>query len=88
MIGNTRIIITSHSPYIIQYLQPQNIYIGLPGECGVAQFKRIRTSAQKMLIADASDADMSTGDYLFELISGTEEDRRMIERYLESVGNE
>lgn len=88
LIGNTRIIITSHSPYIIQYLQPQNIYIGLPGECGVAQFKRIRTSAQKMLIADASDADMSTGDYLFELISGTEEDRRMIERYLESVGNE
>ncbi len=84
LLGESRIIITSHSPYIIQYLEPNNIYVGLPGQYGVAQFKKVRTSAQKTLINDASNLELSTGDYLFELLSGTEEDMKMIERYLES----
>lgn len=88
LLGDTRIIITSHSPYIIQYLEPHNIYIGLPGKNGVAQFKRIRTSAEKALIYDAAKLEMSTGDYLFELLSGTEEDINMIDQYLETKDNE
>lgn len=88
LLGETRIIITSHSPYIIQYLEPHNIYVGMPGKYGVAQFKRIRTSAQKALINDASNSEMSTGDYLFELLSGTEEDIQTIEQYLETENNE
>jgi predicted ATPase len=88
LLGETRIIITSHSPYIIQYLDPHNIYVGLPGKYGVAQFKRIRNSAQKALINDASSSEMSTGDYLFELLSGTAEDIKMIEQYLETGNNE
>ncbi|HBW37264.1 MAG TPA: recombinase RecF [Desulfosporosinus sp.] len=88
LLGETRIIITSHSPYIIQYLEPHNIYMGIPGKYGVAQFKRIRTAAQKALINDASNSEMSTGDYLFELLSGTEEDIKIIEQYLETENNE
>ncbi|WP_176786060.1 AAA family ATPase [Desulfosporosinus hippei] len=88
LLGETRIIITSHSPYIIQYLEPHNVYVGMPGKYGVAQFKRIRMFAQKALINDASNSEMSTGDYLFELLSGTEEDIKMIEQYLETENNE
>lgn len=83
-LGDCKIIITSHSPYIIQYLEPSDVYVGLPNTRGVAQFKRIRLAAQKMLLNDATSADMSTGDYIFELLSGTEEDIKAIERYLET----
>jgi len=88
LLGKSRIIFTSHSPYIIKYLEPRNIYVGLPGKYGVAQFKRVRMSAQKTLINDATSLEMSTGDYLFELLSGTEEDIKMIEQYLETSNNE
>ncbi|MCW2277571.1 AAA family ATPase [Heliophilum fasciatum] len=88
LLGDTKIIITSHSPYIIQYLEPQNIYVGLPKPYGVAQFAKIRKSAQKFLFDDASNLEMSTGDYLFELISGTEDDMKILEKYLEFENHE
>lgn len=84
LLDDTKIIITSHSPYIIKYLEPHNVYIGSPSKTGVAQFRRIRKSAEKTLINDASKLGMSTGDYLFELLSGTQEDINTIEQYLEN----
>lgn len=39
---NIKIIITSHSPYLINYLNPSNIYIGLPNDNGIATFSKIK----------------------------------------------
>ena len=41
-LGNTGIIVTSHSPYLIQYLKPRCLYVGVPNEEGIASFKKVR----------------------------------------------
>lgn len=87
-IVNCNVIITSHSPYIVQYLEPDNVYIGLPHLNGVAEFSRIRQSAQKAIINDAKSLGVSMGDYIFELLSGSEEDFASLEDYLEERNNE
>ena len=86
-IVNCKIIITSHSPYIIQYLEPHNIYIGIPCSTGLAKFSRIRQSAQKTIINDSSKLGMSTGDFIFDLLSGADEDLSSLQRYLEENAN-
>ena len=87
LIVNCKIIITSHSPYVIQYLEPHNLYIGIPCHTGLAKFSRIRQSAQKTIINDSSKLGMSTGDYIFDLLSGADEDLLSLQRYLEEKTN-
>lgn len=82
-IGNCNVIITSHSPYIIQYLNPHDIYIGIPQNNGIADFSRIRQSSQKSLINDALSLNMSTGDYIFDLLSGADDDIELLTQYLQ-----
>ena len=78
-----KVIMTSHSPYIIQYLEPDDIYIGIPHSDGIASFSSIRKSATKSLISDANSMGMSTGDYIFELLSGADNDLMTLKQYLE-----
>ncbi len=80
---NTKIIITSHSPYLINYLNPKNIYLGLPNNDGIANFSKIKESSIARLLKDASNMDMLVGDYLFDLMSGDEEDLETMIRYVE-----
>lgn len=87
-INKCKVIITSHSPYIIQYLDPNNVYIGLPNIHGTAEFFRIRQSAKKSIISDAGSLSMTTGDYIFELLSGTHDDIASIQQYLEGNKHE
>ena len=65
--GDCKIIITSHSPYIIQYLPPENIYIGLCHESGQVDLRRIIKPA--LVNANAAKLNQSLGDYLFNCIS-------------------
>lgn len=81
--GNCRIVISSHSPYLVQFLDPQNIYVGLPSENGVARFCRFRPSSREALLKAATDEGVTLGDYIFDLMSGSEEDREELIRYLE-----
>jgi len=82
--GDCKVIITSHSPYILQYLELPSIYIGLPNAEGVAKFSRIRKSMQKKLINEASNVDMSVGNFIFDLLSGSENDMAELSRFLEN----
>jgi predicted ATPase len=83
-LGECKVIITSHSPYILQYLDLSNIYIGLPNTHGGARFSRIRKSMQKTLMNEASNIDVSVGDYIFDLLSGSENDIVELDRFLEN----
>ncbi len=83
LLGDCKVIITSHSPYILQYLEPTTIYIGLPGSKGIAKFSKVRKSMQKTLFNDASSVNMSVGDYIFELLSGSENEIEELSRFLE-----
>ena len=67
--GNCKIIIASHSPYILQYVKTENIYVGRPNENGLADFSRISPKKQKALMRETSREGCDVGSYIFELLS-------------------
>lgn len=80
---NTNVIITSHSPYLINYFEPENIYLGVPNDNGLARFAKIKEKSSVKILKDADSMDMLFGDYLFDLMSGDEEDLEIIKKYTE-----
>jgi len=83
--GQCRIILTSHSPFIIQYLDLSDIYVGSPNSEGLAVFLRIHQSMQKALLKEADDMDISVGNYIFELLNSSDGDSSELNRYLENT---
>ena len=81
--GQCRIIVASHSPYIVQYVSTEDIYIGKPNDRGIADFARIEGRKIKQLMKDASSESNSIGDYIFELLSGGEDEMEILMNYLE-----
>jgi predicted ATP-dependent endonuclease of OLD family len=63
---NTKIIITSHSPYLIQHINLENIYLSVPSNNGRACFKTIKEKDK--LLKLASEYDQSTGEFIFNLM--------------------
>lgn len=84
LVQDCKIIITSHSPYVIQYLEPHNIYIGMSSKTGEVDFKRIAPTKVNSLYRDAAEYDRSVGDYIFNLISSSDSDEYLKE-YLEGA---
>lgn len=82
-LGSASMIVTSHSPYMIQYLKPESIYIGLPNENGVAHFHRIQEGKVKRLLNVTRKIDTSVGEFLFELMSGDDDATKILASYLE-----
>lgn len=83
ILENTTMIITSHSPYLIKYLKPEAIYIGVPNEEGVASFRRIQSRKIKNILNTTRKLETSIGEYLFELMSGDEDSVSILASYLE-----
>ncbi|MDR0951435.1 MAG: AAA family ATPase [Oscillospiraceae bacterium] len=81
--GDCKILISSHSPYLIQYLDPNGIYVGIPNSNGWAAFKPLKASKLKALYRDAAEDDESIGTYLFNLLSQSEDGSMLLESYLE-----
>lgn len=80
LLDDCKIIITSHSPYIVSYLNPSCIYVGINRKPGVAEFFPFKKSGQKQLENDAAEFNMSMGDYLFSMLADSESN---ISDYLE-----
>ena len=81
-----RIIITSHSPYLLQYLDFSGIYIGLPSDDGLARFRTFASSRKiQELMTDAEESYTLVGNYIFELLSGNESERKILASYLEDA---
>lgn len=72
LLENCKVIITSHSPYIVSYLNPSWIYVGINRHPGIAEFFTFKKSGQRLLQQDAADFKMSTGDYLFSMLADEE----------------
>ncbi len=85
LLDDCKVIITSHSPYIISYLNPSWIHVGVNRKPGVAEFFAFRKSGQKQLENDAEEFKMSIGDYLFSLLADVENN---LDDYLECDANE
>ncbi|MDE7212574.1 MAG: ATP-binding protein, partial [Lachnospiraceae bacterium] len=74
LLDDCKVIITSHSPYIISYLDMGWIHVGVNRTPGVAEFLPFKKSGQKQLENDAEEFKMSVGDYLFSVLADTESD--------------
>lgn len=83
ILTDTPLIISSHSPFVVQYIKPERIYVGVPSSDGTAQFKKIQKNRIKSLISAARDMGMSVGEYLFDLMSGDQDSLKMLSFYLE-----
>lgn len=82
--GDGSILFASHSPYILEYMQTEDIYIGKPNDTGLAAFSRIDAKKVHALYKDAETYSSSVGQYLFELLSGDAVDTDCLTEYLES----
>ena len=77
------IILTSHSPYLLQYMPLQSIYIGLPRTDATASFVRVAETETVRLQTDVATSERNLGEYIFDLMNGDEEDHGFLETYLE-----
>jgi predicted ATPase len=66
LLEHSKILLSSHSPYLIQYLDFSNIKIGTPNEKGLAIFKQLRKTKFNKLLLLAEDENISVGDLIFE----------------------
>ena len=85
LLDDCKVIITSHSPYIVSYLDPAWIHVGLQKNPGVAEFYSFKKSGQKQLQSDAAQFNMGMGDYLFSLLSDSDDS---LNTYLECDSDE
>ncbi len=84
-VGDTKIILTSHSPYLIQYLSYDSLYIGVPNNQGTASFSTFKPERFAQLADAAYDHGMSTGEYIFALMSAGEDEEQLLKSYLKVV---
>ena len=66
LVTNTSILTSSHSPYLIQYLDIEKIKIGIPNDKGLAVFKEIKKVKFKRLLNIAEEEGISAGDLIFD----------------------
>jgi len=81
---NCKIIITTYSPYILQFANVKNIYIGKPNNKGIAYFSKFNISKVNQLFEDTSKYNTSVGTYIFELLSGDKDSTKCLLDYLEN----
>ncbi len=80
LLDDSKLIFTSHSPYIINFLSNECIYAGISDKEGGAKFKKVK---MKSLNKAASQVGSLIGDYLFSLISDQNSESSLINDYLE-----
>lgn len=64
------IIITSHSPALLNFLGLESVYIGMSDEGGAATFGRVKKSKRDALVECADDMGIGAGDFIFGLLTG------------------
>ena len=79
--SDTKILMTSHSPYLMRYLRPDQMYFGLPKNDGLAHFAQINPSKLKYLYKYAGDMELTIGEFMFDFMLDMEGDNEKIERY-------
>lgn len=83
LIDNSKVVFTSHSPFLINYIDTEKLYIGVPNNKGISAFRKLRTGAISKMNREAASNEMMIGEYIFDLMSGTEEEIDTLSGYLE-----
>lgn len=85
LLDDCKVIITSHSPYVVSYLDPAWIHVGMSRVPGIAEFFGFKKTGIKQLERDAASFKMSMGDYLFSLLADSDSN---LDDYLECDADE
>ncbi len=78
------ILLTSHSPFLLQYIPLGKIYIGVENEIGNIVFKKIKPTYIKRVTERSEKLDVTTGTYIFDILSNEERfDKEILKDALE-----
>lgn len=80
---NTKILLTSHSPYLMRYLLPGQMWFGLPNNNGIATFAKVKPSKLKSLYRYAGDMELTFGEFMFDFMLDIEDDNEKLSTYFE-----
>lgn len=81
--GDAAVLITTQSPIVLQYIKTENIYVSAPSDRMAADFRRIDSKKVKQLWKGANDYGESAGMYIFDLLSGSDDELETLRSYLE-----
>ena len=79
--NDTKILITSHSPYLIKYLEPIKMKFGVPSDNGIADFRTLKPNKIAKVIKNASVEEVSVGEYMFEMLLDMDVDNELLNEY-------
>lgn len=81
--SDTKIVMTSHSPYLMRYLTPEQMYFGLPKDDGMAHFAKVKPSKLKYLYRYAGDMELTFGEFMFDFMLDMEGNKDKLTTFFE-----
>ena len=81
--SQTKILMTSHSPYLMRYMQPEQMYFGLPSPDGLAHFAKINPAKLAYLYRYATDMELTIGEFMFDFMLDLENDTEKMKNLFE-----
>lgn len=81
--NDTKIVLTSHSTYLMRYFDATRLYLGLPNDKGLATFARLKPGKVKSVYKRASEMDISFGEYMYELLLDMEDNRALSNEFFQ-----
>lgn len=79
--ADTKILLTSHSPYLMRHLKAEQMYFGLPSNDGLARFAKVIPSKLKQLYRYAGDMELTFGEFMFDFMLDAESDTDIVDKY-------
>ena len=78
---DTKILLTSHSPYLMRHLRADQMYFGLPADDGLARFAKVVPTKLKQLYRYAGEQELTFGEFMFEFMLDAESDTDIVDKY-------
>lgn len=72
LMGDCKVIFTSHSPYIATNMFDKCVYVGVDKNDGIANFYKIKKVGRRSLFQEAKKYNTTYGDHLFALLADTD----------------
>lgn len=85
---DTKVLLTSHSPYLMRYMNVRNLWFGLPNTEGLAQFAQLKEKKRKFIHRCASEMELTVGEYMFDFMLDMEDRQDRVEEFFEGVKHE
>lgn len=83
---DTKILLSSHSPYLMRYMSVRNLWYGLPNNEGLARFAQLKEKKLRYVLKCASEMELTLGEYMFDFMLDIEDSPERIEEFFEVKG--